>query len=146
MDFKDYYATLGVPKTANAKDLKQAYRKLARKFHPDVNPSPDAEDRFKEINLAYATLSDSLKRADYDQTLADSGVRRTMASTAVAQSLDAIVRRMRLPSVGRDFPHRPYSPIRSKQVRHIVRRTARGVPPRRVDARVEGATELSVIE
>lgn len=70
-----YYEILGVSHTATEDQIKSAYRKLAREFHPDVNQSPDAESRFKEINLSYATLSDSLKRADYDQTLADSGVR-----------------------------------------------------------------------
>ena len=51
MDFKDYYSTLGVAKTAAEKEIKQAYRKLARKFHPDVNPGDkSAETRFKEIN------------------------------------------------------------------------------------------------
>src|SRR5499433_1841190 len=57
MDFKDYYSTLGVSKTASEKELKQAFRKLARKFHPDVNPGDKtAEARFKEINEAYDEL------------------------------------------------------------------------------------------
>src|ERR687888_287510 len=67
MDFKDYYATLGVAKTATNKEIKQAYRKLARKFHPDVNPGDKkAEARFKEINEAYEVLSDADKRQKYD--------------------------------------------------------------------------------
>lgn len=70
-----YYDILGVAPTATEEQIKQAYRKLARQFHPDVNNSPDAEARFKEINIAYATLSDSLKRADYDQVVGDTGVR-----------------------------------------------------------------------
>ena len=54
MDFKDYYATLGVSKTASEKEIKQAFRKLARKHHPDLNPGDKvAETRFKEINEAY---------------------------------------------------------------------------------------------
>jgi DnaJ-class molecular chaperone len=68
MDFKDYYSTLGVSKTATAKELKQAYRKLARKFHPDVNPGDkSAEGKFKEINEAYEVLGDQDKRKKYDE-------------------------------------------------------------------------------
>jgi len=68
MDFKDYYSTLGVAKTANAKEIKQAYRKLARKHHPDVNPGDKAaESKFKEINEAYEVLGDSDKRKKYDE-------------------------------------------------------------------------------
>ena len=68
MEFKDYYATLGVAKTATEKDIKQAYRKLARKFHPDVNPGDKtAESRFKAINEAYEVLGDPDKRRKYDE-------------------------------------------------------------------------------
>jgi curved DNA-binding protein len=68
MDFKDYYATLGVAKTATEKEIKQAYRKLARKHHPDVNPGDgSAEARFKEITEAYEVLGDPAKRKKYEE-------------------------------------------------------------------------------
>src|ERR1041385_5064010 len=68
MEFKDYYATLGVAKTATEKEIKQAFRKLARKHHPDVNPGDKtAEAKFKEINEAYEVLGDSAKRKKYDE-------------------------------------------------------------------------------
>ncbi len=68
MDFKDYYSTLGVAKTATAKEIKQAFRKLARVHHPDVNPGDKAaESRFKEINEAYEVLGDPEKRKKYDE-------------------------------------------------------------------------------
>jgi DnaJ-class molecular chaperone len=68
MDFKDYYSILGVSKTASEKDLKQAFRKLARKYHPDVNPGDkSSEAKFKEINEAYEVLGDPDKRKKYDE-------------------------------------------------------------------------------
>jgi curved DNA-binding protein len=68
LDFKDYYATLGVSKTASEKEVKQAFRKLARKYHPDVNPGDkSAEARFKEINEAYEVVGDPEKRKKYDE-------------------------------------------------------------------------------
>ena len=68
MDFKDYYATLGVSKTATDKEIKQAFRKLARKYHPDVNPGDKAsEAKFKEVNEANEVLGDPEKRKKYDE-------------------------------------------------------------------------------
>lgn len=67
MQFRDYYEVLGVPRDATAGDLKKALRKLARKYHPDVSKEKDAEARMKDVNEAYAVLSDPEKRAAYDQ-------------------------------------------------------------------------------
>ena len=68
MDFVDYYKTLGVPKNASQEDIKKAYRKLARKFHPDVNPNDkEAHKKFQQINEANEVLSDPDKRKKYDQ-------------------------------------------------------------------------------
>src|SRR5206468_10798739 len=64
----DYYETLGVPRTADAEEVRKAYRKLARKYHPDLNPGDkSSEDRFKNVQEAYDILSDSKKRQIYDQ-------------------------------------------------------------------------------
>jgi curved DNA-binding protein len=66
MEFKDYYTTLGVGKAATPEEIKRAYRKLARKYHPDVSKESDAEARFKEVSEAYEALSDPERRAAYD--------------------------------------------------------------------------------
>jgi curved DNA-binding protein len=66
MEFKDYYRILGVAEDANNKGIKTAYRKLARKYHPDVSEHPDAEEKFKEAGEAYEVLKDPEKRTEYD--------------------------------------------------------------------------------
>jgi curved DNA-binding protein len=67
MKFKDYYASLGLARGASDEDIKKSYRRLARKYHPDVSKEPGAEEKFKEIAEAYQTLKDPEKRAAYDQ-------------------------------------------------------------------------------
>jgi len=67
VQFRDYYEVLGVSRTATQEEIQRSYRKLARKFHPDVNKAKDAEDKFKEINEAYEVLKDPSKRQKYDQ-------------------------------------------------------------------------------
>ncbi len=64
---RDYYEVLGVDKNATQDQIKRAYRKMAKKYHPDVNKSPDAEEKFKEVNEAYEVLSDENKKAAYDR-------------------------------------------------------------------------------
>lgn len=71
MEFKDYYQILGVPRTASEADIKKAYRKKAREYHPDVNKAAGAEERFKELNEAYEVLKDKDKRQRYDRFGAD---------------------------------------------------------------------------
>ncbi|KAM7298043.1 dnaJ protein homolog 1-like [Ixodes scapularis] len=65
---KDFYKILGVGRTATQHDIKKAYRKLAKRYHPDKNKSPDAEEKFKELGKAYEVLSDKKKRDKYDKS------------------------------------------------------------------------------
>ena len=67
MEYKDYYKILGISKTADKDEIRKSYRKLARKYHPDVSKESNAEARFKEVNEAYEVLSDTAKRSEYDQ-------------------------------------------------------------------------------
>lgn len=117
MPKQTYYDILGVSRTATEGEIKQSYRTLAREYHPDVNSSPDAEDMFKEINLAYATLTDSLKRADYDQSLNDSGVRRDPGYAPSGQSAYADA------PAGEAAPDAYASPYRQAMIRAAYART-----------------------
>jgi len=108
---RDYYEVLGVPRDADDAELKRAFRELARKFHPDVNPGQHAEDRFKEANEAYAVLSDPKARARYDRH-GFAGVGAADAAAAggfqnVAQAFDELfgdlIKRRRGKRRGRDL-------------------------------------------
>ncbi|MGB5583070.1 MAG: DnaJ domain-containing protein, partial [Gammaproteobacteria bacterium] len=66
MEFRDYYEVMGVDRNATQDEIKRAYRKLARKYHPDISKDPDAETKFKEMGEAYEVLKDPEKRAAYD--------------------------------------------------------------------------------
>ena len=99
---KDFYAALGVGKTATAAEIKKAYRKLARDFHPDKNPgNKQAEDTFKEVSEAYDVLSDDAKRKEYDEARALFGHAAPSGRSGAAASA---------PAVPADFRHqRPAS-------------------------------------
>ena len=99
---KDYYSTLGVKKTATAEDIRKAFRKLARKYHPDVNPNDKkAEEKFKEISEANDVLSDEKKRKIYDQLGFYSD---NIDPAAAGDAADAVRRRFRSTLRGSTFP------------------------------------------
>ncbi len=84
---RDYYEVLGVSKKASTDEIKDAYRKLAMQFHPDRNKAPDAEEKFKEISEAYAVLSDSEKRQQYD-TLGHAGFDQRYSAEDIFRGAD----------------------------------------------------------
>ena len=88
----DYYAILGIPTTATLADIKRAYRRLARQYHPDTNPDKDAARRFRQITEAYELLSDPTRRAAYDQTRPPApGPLTTPDNSAVVSRLLAVL-------------------------------------------------------
>ena len=84
---RDYYEVLGIEKTASKDEIKDVYRKLAMKYHPDRNKSPEAEEKFKEISEAYAVLSDDNKRRQYD-TLGHAGFDQRYTSEDIFRGAD----------------------------------------------------------
>ena len=92
---KNYYDVLGVSKDASEADIKHAYRRLAAKYHPDVNHEPGAEEKFKDINEAYEVLSDSQKRAQYDQ-FGTTGQQAGQGFGGLVNSLVAAVERVKI--------------------------------------------------
>jgi len=88
MDYKDYYKVMGVSKDANEKDIKTAYRRLARKYHPDISKEPNAEEKFKEVGEAYEVLKDPEKRRVYDQYGSDWEARQNSQSSSHSRSWD----------------------------------------------------------
>ncbi len=110
MATKDYYAILGVKKNATDKEIKQAYRRLARKHHPDVNPgNKEAEEKFKEINEAFSVLGDPEKRKQYDEFGIDRSVKGIIVQEVDASSQAAEPRRPwpRRTTCSRPTPSRP---------------------------------------
>ena len=85
-DKRDYYEVLELSKGASEEDIKKAYRKLAKKYHPDVNPSPDAMEKIKSINIAYETLSDENKRARYDWDMRSTASNTNASSSSRSSS------------------------------------------------------------
>jgi len=103
---KDYYGVLGVERSASKEEIKKAYRRLARLYHPDRNPDPDAEERFKEINEAYYVLSDDERRQEYDRILGSGDENRFVSFLEYIQDLmESIMKgeRARRPKKGQDL-------------------------------------------
>lgn len=94
---RDYYEVLGISRTASEEEIKKAYRKLAMKYHPDVNKEPGAEDKFKEINEAYEVLGDEQKRASYDRFGFDGVNSQFGSSSAFDGDLSDLLRRAGFP-------------------------------------------------
>ena len=95
-DFKDYYQIMGLARDATQDDIRRAYRQLARKNHPDVSKSPDAEKRFKEIGEAYAVLKDPEKLAAYDALPPAAGLEHPPPASARRRRHGRFLRRQRL--------------------------------------------------
>ncbi|XP_044049314.1 dnaJ homolog subfamily B member 9a [Siniperca chuatsi] len=124
---KDYYDILGVPKDATERQIKKAFHKLAMKYHPDKNKSPDAEVRFREIAEAYETLSDELRRREYDQfgdtsayfTGETQGRHRQSARQPFSFNFDDIFKDFDIYSQNRHARHRRHFDEHSRHKRHF---------------------------
>ncbi len=101
MEFQDYYAVLGIPRTADEKQIKSAYRKLARQYHPDVNKDAGAEEQFKRANEAYEVLSDTEKRAQYDKY--GQAWQQYQRSGGTSSDMDDFMRRYQSQQSGRTY-------------------------------------------
>ncbi|HAC65064.1 MAG TPA: molecular chaperone DnaJ [Cyanothece sp. UBA12306] len=116
---RNYYAILGVPKDATSEEIKKSFRKLARQYHPDVNPGDKtAEEKFKSINEAYNTLSDETKRAEYDLRLFGKGKRRpTRGRDAIPRNGNGV--RNNYPQDQDFWRFQDYGPVTSKRAKVV---------------------------
>ena len=138
MEFRDYYKVLGVERKASEAEIKSAYRKLARKFHPDVNPNnKEAEAKFKELNEAYQVISDPEKRKKYDELGADweHGVSQEEMMRRYARQQSAAGAGAGGGGAGADFGGGDFSDFFSSIFRRR-RRTKQRAQPRRRAARI----------
>ena len=128
---KDYYKILGLERSASEDEIKQAYRRMARKYHPDVSKEADADDRFKEANEAYEVLKDPEKRAAYDLSTRSAPVLRPVFDrrpAGIMVSISAVARTLNRRPAPTDQPSATFSsrcsgaalPVRGRAATHVV--------------------------